>query len=40
MFFWTMTSVLEVVLLFPPKSKGIEEHPGCSWFYRAEDHEY
>ena len=43
--FGTMTSIwnhdqhLEVVLLFPPKSRGIEGHPGCSWFSRAKDHE-
>ena len=23
---------MEVVLLFPPKSRGIEGYPGCSWF--------
>ena len=37
--FWNNDQRLEVVLLFPPKSRGIEGHPGCSWFSRAEDHE-
>ena len=23
----------------PPKSRGSEGHPGCSWFSRTEDHE-
>ena len=30
--FWNHDQRLEVVLLFPPKSRGIEGHPGCSWF--------
>ena len=39
MFFWNHDQRLEVVLLFPPKSRGIEGHPGCSWFSQAEDRE-
>ena len=35
--FWNHDQRLEVDLLFPPKSRGIEGHPGCSWFSRAED---
>ena len=30
--FWNHDQRLEVVLLFPSKSRGIEGHPGCSWF--------
>ena len=35
--FFNFDQRLEVVLLFPPKSRGIKAHPGCSWFSRAED---
>ena len=37
--FWNHDQRLEVVLLFPPKSRGIEGHPGRSWFSQAEDRE-
>ena len=36
--FWNHDQRLEVILLFPPPQKkaaalkGIEGHPGCSWF--------
>ena len=37
MFFWNYDQRLEVVLLFPPNSRGSEGHPGCSWFSQADD---
>ena len=38
MFFGTMTSIWKL-FYYSPKSRGIEGHPGCSWFSRAEDRE-
>ena len=35
--FWNHEQRLEVVLLFPKKSSGIEGRPGSSCFFRAED---
>ena len=38
MFFGTMASVWKCFIILP-KSRGIEGHPGCSWFSQAEDRE-